>query len=181
MDSCLKTQRVLILDCQATGASPKNGQLLEIGWAIFSADQLVDEQSPEVERYLVQLPEETGIPPAVTRVTGIDAERMTSAISLCQVWMKLDRRVRETADGDGLCPAAIHFARYETPFLKNLYQRCAAGRHFPLQVICTHEISRRLLPGLPRKGLRAVAGYFGYSAGPRRRSSPRPPRTPGPR
>jgi DNA polymerase-3 subunit epsilon len=36
--------------------------------------------------------------------------------------------------------------------------------------VCTHEIARRLLPGMPRLGLRALAGYFGHGAEELRRS-----------
>ena len=53
-------------------------------------------------------------------------------------------------------PTVIHFARFEQPFLRML----AAGV-FPLDVVCTRDIARRLLPDLPRCSLRALAGYFG--------------------
>ena len=171
MDSCLKTQRVLILDCQATHASPQKGHLLEIGWAMVTADQMAKDLSVEVDSFLVQLPQDAAIPKAVTRVTGINSESMAGAISARRVWQHLDRCVSEmkAAAGAERCPTVIHFARYETPFLKDLYQRYAAQHYFPLQVACTHEMARRLLPGLPRKGLRAVAGYFGHSVSPLRR------------
>jgi DNA polymerase-3 subunit epsilon len=41
----------------------------------------------------------------------------------------------------------------------------------PLDVVCTHDIARRLLPDLPRRSLRALAGYFGRAVGPLRRSA----------
>ena len=172
MDSCLKTQRVLILDGQATHASPQKGQLLEVGWTIVTAEQIAEGGSAKVDSYLVRLPEDTVVPNAVRRITGINSETMAEAVSRRQVWQNLDRCVRQTAAAAGseLCPTIIHFARYETPFLKDLYQCYAAADHpFPLEVTCTHEIARRLLPGLPRKGLRAVAGYFGHSASHLRR------------
>ena len=37
--------------------------------------------------------------------------------------------------------------------------RWPAGR--PLDILCTHDIARRLLPDLPRCGVRALTGYFG--------------------
>jgi DNA polymerase-3 subunit epsilon len=46
----------------------------------------------------------------------------------------------------------------------------AAGAS-PLDVVCTRDIARRLLPNLPRCGLRALAGYFGRGVGPLRRSA----------
>src|ERR671913_289518 len=63
-------------------------------------------------------------------------------------------------------PTVIHFARFEGPFLRTL-----AGGVFPLDVVCTRGIARRLLPNLPRCSLRAVAGYFGRAVGALRRSA----------
>ena len=63
-------------------------------------------------------------------------------------------------------PTVIHFARFEQPFLRTL----AAGV-FPLDVVCTRDIARRLLPNLPRCSLRALAGYFGRAVGALRRSA----------
>src|SRR5919204_1294716 len=63
-------------------------------------------------------------------------------------------------------PRVIHFARFEQPFLRTL-----AARAFPLDVVCTRDIARRLLPNLPRCSLRALAGYFGRAVGALRRSA----------
>ena len=41
----------------------------------------------------------------------------------------------------------------------------------PLDVVCTRDIARRLLPDLPRCSLRALAGYFGRAVGALRRSA----------
>jgi DNA polymerase III subunit epsilon len=38
-------------------------------------------------------------------------------------------------------------------------------------MICTHEIARRVLPGMPRRGLRALAGYCGHATEELRRSA----------
>jgi DNA polymerase-3 subunit epsilon len=63
-------------------------------------------------------------------------------------------------------PTIAHFARFEQPFLHAL-----AGGARPLDLVCTHEIARRLLPDLPRCSLRALTGYFGRGVGPLRRSA----------
>src|SRR4030095_477509 len=63
-------------------------------------------------------------------------------------------------------PTVIHFARFEQPFLRAL-----AGGTPPLDIVCTHDITRRLLPNLPRCGVRAVAGDFGRGVGALRRSA----------
>jgi DNA polymerase-3 subunit epsilon len=65
----------------------------------------------------------------------------------------------------------IHYARFEAPFLRDLHAKNNRKDDFPFRIICTHEIAKRLLPGLPRKGLRAVAGYYGHSVSQLRRSA----------
>src|SRR5262249_53438645 len=56
-------------------------------------------------------------------------------------------------------------------FLRDLHERFDPDASFPFDVICAHDIARRLLPGLPRRGLRALAGYFGHGAPLVRRSA----------
>jgi hypothetical protein len=63
----------------------------------------------------------------------------------------------------------VHYARYEAPYLDKLQALTSARGGVQLDLICTYEIARRLLPGLPRKGLRAVAGYFGHDTPAQRR------------
>jgi DNA polymerase-3 subunit epsilon len=41
----------------------------------------------------------------------------------------------------------------------------------PLDIVCTHDIARRLLPDLPRCSVRALTGYFGRGVGALRRSA----------
>jgi DNA polymerase-3 subunit epsilon len=64
----------------------------------------------------------------------------------------------------------IHFARFERGFLEDLHRRFGAGG-FPLDTICLHEVARRLFPELPRRNLRALAGYLGHSPQLVRRSA----------
>jgi DNA polymerase-3 subunit epsilon len=64
----------------------------------------------------------------------------------------------------------IHYSSYEEPYLHHLHKDCAQKQTFPFSFICTHKIVSRLYPGLPRKGLRAAAGFFGYALPNLRRS-----------
>ena len=69
-------------------------------------------------------------------------------------------RTRRRALAQQPAPTVIHFARFEQPFLRAL-----AGGVSPLDLVCTHDIARRLLPDLPRCSLRALTGYFGRAVG----------------
>jgi DNA polymerase-3 subunit epsilon len=164
---------ILALDCQATGANPQKGHLLEIGWLKTRAAATVSLGDLRVKSYLAGLPPDVEIPPAVQRVTGISIEVTKEALAPVDIWQKVIITANEIAAADhmGKCPAIIHYARFEEPFLRDLHAKYHRRDDFPLRIICTHEIARRLLPGLPRRGLRAVAGYFGHSVPPSRRSA----------
>jgi DNA polymerase-3 subunit epsilon len=163
---------VLVLDCQATGPGPANGSLLEFGWTRARACDAFDTSSLAVQSYLCPLPEGDEIPRRVTRVTGLKTEDLTGSPSLPVTWEKLKTAALQVAAANRseLCPTVIHYARFEEPFLHQLHQQHEAGGIFPFDIICTHQVIRRLVPRLPRKGLRAIAGYFGHSVPEQRRS-----------
>src|SRR5690242_18738420 len=148
---------VLVIDCQATAAAPR-GHLLEIGWA------QVRNAVTHPHACLIALPDGEPIPPAVARITGISDHMMRSALDGRDVWRELSRQAASLAQQPA--PTVIHFARFEQPFLRRL-----ADGAPPLDVVCTRDIARRLLPDLPRCSLRALAGYFGRAVGALRRSA----------
>jgi DNA polymerase-3 subunit epsilon len=148
---------VLVVDCQATAAAPR-GHLLEIGWAH------VRNTVAHAHASLIALPDGERIPPAVARITGISEPMMRSAVDGRHAWSELSNQAASLTQQPA--PTVIHFARFEQPFLRTL-----AGGVFPLDVVCTRDIARRLLPDLPRCSLRALAGYFGRAVGALRRSA----------
>lgn len=148
---------VLVVDCQATAAAPR-GHLLEIGWA------QIRETVTQRHTCLIALPDGERIPPAVSRITGITEPMMRAAIDRQLAWCALSGHAATLAQQPA--PTVIHFARFELPFLRAL-----ADGVLPLDVVCTHDIARRLLPDLPRRSLRALAGYFGRAVGALRRSA----------
>jgi DNA polymerase-3 subunit epsilon len=169
----LKELQVLAIDCQATGANPEKGHLLEIGWIKTCAAATVRPKALAVTSYLAGMPQDVEIPRPVQRITGISIEALQRALSPGDIWQKLIKTANEIAAADYMdaCPAIIHYARFEEPFLRDLHAKNKHQDGFPLRIICTHEIAKHLLPGLPRRGLRAVAGYFGHTVPPLRRSA----------
>lgn len=118
----------------------------------------------ETHVHLIALSNGEHIPPAVARITGLSEPMMRDGVEAGVAW-------RELADDAATlmpqpAPTVIHFARFEQPFLRTL-----AGGEPPLDIICTHDIARRLFPDLPRRSLRALAGYFGRAVGALRRSA----------
>jgi DNA polymerase-3 subunit epsilon len=155
--SSLATLEVVVVDCQATFAGPR-GQLLELGWARVGAEPVA------ARARLIRLPEGEHVPPAVARITGITDRLLRDGIPAAEAW----RELWSEASALPLQPAptVAHFAQFERPFLARL-----AGGASPLDVACAHQIAVRLFPDLPRRSLRALAGYFGRSVGRLRRSA----------
>ena len=150
---------VLAIDCQTTGATPRAGALVEVGWAAVkpSSDRVV---SPAT--CLIRLPEGHDLPLAVQKLTGIRPEDLDGALAPADAWQRLAAAAQGVGGQTGKpCGAVIHYARFERGFLEPWHVANAPGTPFPLDIICTHKLARRLLPGLPRCGLRALAGYFG--------------------
>ena len=153
----LSQLEVLVIDCQATAAAPR-GHLLEIAWARSRTTVT------HMRRHLIALSEGEKIPPAVTRITGLSHPMMRDGVDPELAWRELVDDAARLAPQPA--PTVIHFARFEQPFLRNL-----AGGEPPLDIVCTHDIARRLFPELPRRSLRALAGYLGRGVGALRRSA----------
>lgn len=137
---------MLIVDCQASSA---RGPLLELGWGRPGGD---------ISARLLRLPAGERVPPAVARITGITDRLLKDGVEPARAWAELFASLPSRP-----APAVVHFARFEQPFFE------AAGA--PLDVVCTHEIARRLFPELPRRSLRALAGYFGHGVTSLRRAA----------
>ena len=118
------------------------------------------------------MPPGQDIPKHVQRVTGISEKDLAQARTEAEVWSAVCRTAADVAARNhmAICPTVIHYARFEKPFLETLHQTHTPIDPFPFDIICTHAIAARLLPDLPRRGIRAVAGFFGFSIGQERRS-----------
>lgn len=154
---------VLVVDCQATGASPMYGHVLEIGWGVARANP---EQPLAAEAHWVALPEGHVVPRQVQKLTGYEPEANVAALPAEAAW----RSLRSALSALTPVPTAIHFARFELPFLREWSARFEPGAAFPLDAVCVHAIGNRLFPELPRQSLRALAGFLGHSLHLSRRS-----------
>jgi DNA polymerase-3 subunit epsilon len=164
----LRESPVLVLDAQATAAHPSRGALVEVGWARWSAGEPGELAASRVTARVVAAPAGADLPRAVQRLTGLDAAAWRRGAPPVAVWSGL--RAAVAALPAAVAPAVVHFARFEEPHLRALHARHGTGP-FPLRLVCTHAIARRLLPELPRRTLRALAGYFGAAVAPLRRSA----------
>jgi DNA polymerase-3 subunit epsilon len=153
---------VLVVDCQATLAGSR-GHLLELGWGLAVPGPATSAPLASSAR-LVRLPDGERVPRGVSRITGITDDLLAAGVPAEDAWRELARDALALSPQPA--PAVAHFARFERPFLEKL-----AGGALPLDLVCTHEIALRLFPELPRRSLRALAGYFGRSVGVLRRAA----------
>jgi DNA polymerase III subunit epsilon len=159
----LSELEVLIVDCQTTGASPAHGVVLEIGWGRASAP------SPIVrglEVHWLTLPEGQRVDATVRKLTGFDEAAVTRTLDPREAWQRLS----EASAGAERIPTAIHFAKFELAFLRDWSERFEPARAFPLDAVCVHAIACRLYPDLPRRSLRALAGFLGHGVSQARQS-----------
>lgn len=164
----LDEMAVLVVDCQSTGARPKHGSLLELAWCRACADS---DDPPPVASHLLALPEGERIPRQVTRITGITHDDLEAAVPpehAYRAFLAFASDVPPVAEGR--TPTVIHYASYEKAWLTHLKKDFAGSDVVSLDVMCTHEIAKRLLQ-LPRQGLRPLAGYYGFSPDMIRRSA----------
>jgi DNA polymerase-3 subunit epsilon len=159
---------VLLLDAQATASAATGGALLEIAWSRFSGGESAEPSALEVIAQVVAPPRGATLPPAVARLTGMRSAEWQRGIAPALAWQRLLEIAARTAAPP--VPVVVHFARFEEPFLRALHKRNGAGP-FPFRLVCTHAIACRLLPELPRRTLRALAGYFGAAVPLLRRSA----------
>lgn len=139
----------LFLDAQTTGASPATGRILELAWSRGI-------EGPVEDAIVRGLADEI-IPSRILKLTGLEPADLTIAVAEEEVFARL----RAVVAALPTPLAVVHFARFEAPFLDDLWRRFAVTEGHPFTMICTYAISRRLHPDLPSRSLRAIAGYYG--------------------
>jgi DNA polymerase-3 subunit epsilon len=162
----LRDLEVLALDCQAGGATPEHGDLLELGWVRCTATGPL---APARSHWIAPRSERP-ISRAVRELTGWAESCLAEAVEETSAWSALLAEASKCRQA-GAAPTVIHFARFELSFLRDLHERLETAGAFPFDVICLHAVAARLLPDLPRRNIRALAGYFGHSPELLRRSA----------
>jgi DNA polymerase III subunit epsilon len=148
----LDTLPVLAIDCQASGASPTYGEVLEIGWS------LVSDEPAGAHAFWTKI--ERAVPHPIRKLTGWEPSFLEHAIDPIEAW----RAMLSTEAPIAPRPTVIHWAQFELPFLRDLHLRDGGEEPFPIDVVCLHRAAARLFPGLPRRNIRALAGHLGHSA-----------------
>jgi DNA polymerase-3 subunit epsilon len=164
MTGPLRDLEVLVVDCQAGGATPAHGDLLEIGWALCGRDGIAG----PVRAHWVTPRTARPVPRAIRDLTGWSEACLASSVPEADAWSALHDDLSRI--GARPVPTVIHFARFELPFLRDLHERLGPADAFPFDAVCVHAVARRLFPDLPRRNIRALAGYLGHSTDLTRRA-----------
>lgn len=174
MHNPLKSLKFLVIDCQTTGNSPKYNNLLEIGWLTLDIRGASATDESEPTTFIIRQPPEFPLPGRIEKLTGIGKNHAEKAIGVHEAMEALLAAASNVAKENRMarCPVVIHYARFEMGFLSEIYRRAGHTSPLPFHVICTHQIASRLIPHLPRKGIRAVAGYLGHGAPYAKRCAP---------
>lgn len=161
--SPLQRLTVVFLDLQTSAARPEKGSIIEIGWSVSGEDQ--------ISAFLIQPKRDDIVPERICRMTGIDPHLLENADKISVIYGKFTAVTRKVAKINGLenCPIVIHYAKFEEPFMRQIHRAIHGNVKFPYNIICTHEICRRIMPTLPRRGMRAITGFFGFDIPEQRR------------
>lgn len=143
--------KLVFLDLQTTGASPATGNPLEVAWTVGCA---ADNSPGPTHRYLLKQPDEQPLPKRIQALTGITDGDMEHAVD----WPHARAELNTAFHDAPLSAFVIHYAQFERPFLRALYENF--DEQFTLS--CTHQIATRIFPNLPSRGIRGLAGYFGF-------------------
>jgi DNA polymerase-3 subunit epsilon len=136
-----------VVDTETTGGSTTHGHRLTEVAAVRVRDGRV------TGRFSSLVNPERPIPPAITRLTGITNAMVAEA-------PMFDAVAGPLLDFLGDSVIVAHNAPFDRAFLDAELRR-AYGRRLLSPFVCTVQLARRIVPGLPSYRLDALAGHFG--------------------
>lgn len=153
----LRDLEYAVVDVETTGTSPGDGaRVTEIAVMQVSSGNLVEEYSTLVDPG-------RPIPPWVSRLTGITDRMVEGAPPFDEV----AERVRGMLEGRVF---VAHNATFDWRFVSEEMRR--ASSLLPTGPrLCTLRLARRALPDLSRRGLDALADYYGVEVEDRHRAA----------
>ena len=148
--------RYAVVDVETNGgAAGGGGRIVEIAIVQVDRGEIGDCYSTLVDGGVA-------IPPWITRLTGIRTEMTRGAPTFAHICEPVRARL-------GGRVFVAHNAGYDWGFVRAEMRR--AGAVVPRGPrLCTIHLARRLLPGLERRGLDAVARYYGIEIRDRHRA-----------
>lgn len=154
----LASETFLFIDCQTSGLSPSQSEILEIGWSVSSAET--------IQAALVRPANLEAVTEKVWKILGMSAADFETALPAVDVW----RGIVTEAKARGVVALVIHYAAFEVGFLRALHAEAFGESALPWPVICTYRVAGRVCDELPARTLRAMSGFLGQVLPPVQRS-----------
>ena len=145
----------VVCDVETTGLSARATGIIEIAAARVRGGRIVAEFAQLVDPGV-------RLPPFITQLTGIADAMLVGQPRIAAVWPQFT----EFLSTDVL---VAHNARFDLSFL-NAAALAHDGRPIANPTLCTLQLARRLLPGLRRRGLDALAAHFAIPQSDRHRA-----------
>jgi DNA polymerase-3 subunit epsilon len=145
----------VVVDLETTGFGVSPQGIIEIGAARVVGGRVVEEFQQLINP-------ETALPPFITGLTGIDDAMLVDQPRIGAVWPRFAAFI-----GDAVLVA--HNATFDLGFL-NAAAMLHGGGVLANPHLCTLKLARRLLPEPRRRGLDALAAYFGIPQSDRHRA-----------
>jgi DNA polymerase-3 subunit epsilon len=143
-----------ILDIETTGGKYDEEGITEIAIYRFDGHKIQDQFCSLVNP-------ERRIQPFVSNLTGINNEMLRNAPKFYEI----AKRIIEITDE---CIMVAHNARFDNRILSTEFERL--GYTFERDMICTVELSKKLIPGLPSYSLGKLARSLGIPVSDRHRA-----------
>jgi DNA polymerase-3 subunit epsilon len=133
-----------IVDIETTGGSPQIEKITEIAIFIHNGDSIVKEYSTLINP-------EKKIPYHISSLTGITNAMVAESPKFYEVAKTI---VKLTSD----CIFVAHNVTFDYQFIRSEFKRL--GYNFEREKLCTVQLSRRLIPGLPSYSLGKICNYL---------------------
>ncbi|MAH73192.1 MAG: hypothetical protein CBC09_03865 [Cellvibrionales bacterium TMED49] len=146
--------RMVLFDCETTGANATFGKIIEIGLLVIENGVLIDQWRSFCNP-------ETTIPEKIQRLTGINNSMLENAPIFSQIAITLKDYLRDRV-------LVAHNIRFDYGFLKNEFAR--EGMKFHEQTLCSVKFSRLLYPQFKSHSLSAIIKRFKFEAKHRHRA-----------
>jgi DNA polymerase-3 subunit epsilon len=143
-----------ILDIETTGGKYNEEGITEIAIYKFDGHTIIDQFCSLVNP-------ERSIQPFVVNLTGINSEMLRHAPKFYEI----AKRIIEITDG---CTIVAHNAQFDNRILTTEFDRL--GFNFEKNMICTVELSKKLIPDLPSYSLGKLVRSLGIPLSDRHRA-----------
>lgn len=143
----LAESEFVVIDLETTGAKAPPCKITEIGAFKVKSGQIIGEFRSLVDP-------EMQIPQFITELTGINDEMVAGAPRFRDL-------IADFLDFVGDAVLVAHNAPFDMGFLDYEIRQAIGEVRLGNPSVCTVQLSRRLLPGIPNHKLRTVAEYFG--------------------